>query len=358
MRSLPRLLALLLVAVLALAGCGVRPETPAPTEPSPDATERVRARTVDDALALAADATALAATPVDETLTVVLAEIARTGTAHAAALGGVYDSGLPEPTVSTGPSSTTDAVPTAAELLDELAATTRTAAADADQVPDGALARLLASIATSRGGLVVRLAAAASAPAPNTAPTSADATVTGSAPGPAPGTTTPATVAPDGMTRGDDRSAGPNPEPTGAPGDVPTAAATALALAHDQAAYALEVVAAQHSGDLRTRAVTAAAGHRVDAELWAVRAGVACSAADPRRVAYSLPTGLTDAATASTLVAALETALAEAYATAVAQADAGLRAPLVAGLRTATAAATGWDASAPTFPGLHEQSGA
>lgn len=368
MRSLPRLLALLVVAVLALAGCGVRPETPAPTEPSPDATERVRARTVEDALTLADDADALAATGVDGTLAAVLTEIARVGAAHAAALGGRYDSGLPEPTSSPTATATSAATPpTGAELLVTLAAATRAAAADADRVDDGALARLLASVATSRGELTVRLAAAVSSPVPDTTPTAADATTNSPPAGPEDTSATSGDgSATGGSTTADDpaaaeASSGPSTgdaSSTSSPtADVgpPMVTAVALALAHDQTAYALEVVAAQQSGDLRTRAVTAAAQHRTQSQEWAVRGGVAGTDADPRRVAYSLPAGLDDAATASSLVASLETTLADTYATAVAQVAAGARSELVVSLRTATAAASSWGAPAPTFPGLSEQ---
>ena len=60
--------------------------------------------------------------------------------------------------------------PTVADVLAELATATRTALADADAVPDGPLARLVASVATSRGELATRLAHATGAEVPSLVP--------------------------------------------------------------------------------------------------------------------------------------------------------------------------------------------
>src|SRR4051812_21061892 len=141
-------LATLLVLAL-LAACGLRTEEPPAVEPSPDAIEQVRGRTVADSVALAADARALSATAA-EPLASVLADIASFSDQHAEQAGGTYDSGLATPTMAP---STTPVVPDVTGFLAELAAATTTALTDADIVEDGELARLVASIATSRAEL-------------------------------------------------------------------------------------------------------------------------------------------------------------------------------------------------------------
>ncbi|HEX7805802.1 MAG TPA: hypothetical protein VF413_06540, partial [Cellulomonas sp.] len=147
-----RLAVAALAVATALAGCGIRLETPAPTVPAPDATEIVRSRTVDDALELAAGARA-ASTSSSAEVQAVLARVADFSAQHAVELGGTYDSGLttPPPTTAT-PTAPPTAVPNAAQVLTLLAAADRAAAAGAADVPGGALARLLASIAASRAG--------------------------------------------------------------------------------------------------------------------------------------------------------------------------------------------------------------
>ena len=145
------------VTVLTLAACGLRAETPPPVEPSPDAVEQIRARTVADSLALSAAATAAALLPdgAVEPVAPVLADVTGFSDQHADQLGGVYVSGLPAPSGS--PTATSaPTVGSVAEVLDQLAAATRTALTDADAVTDGPLARLVASVATSRGELLLK----------------------------------------------------------------------------------------------------------------------------------------------------------------------------------------------------------
>ncbi|TGY76924.1 DUF4439 domain-containing protein, partial [Cellulomonas shaoxiangyii] len=299
--------AVALAAVLPLAACGLRLETPPPVEPSPDALEQVRARTVADALDLAADADALAAVVPEGPERTVLLDVAAFSARHAEAAGGVYDSGLPDPaptaSASTSTTTTPAGAPDAATLLAELVDDAAVAADDADTVTDGPLARLVASVATSRDELADRLSAATALPRP-AAGAAADGAPDGSAdeadqatPGVTPGATASASSSPGGEAPG-----------TG------TAALVALALAHDEAAYGYEVVAARVSDDARARAVEAAARHRADANRWAATAGVAGRAGDPRRAAYALPGGLDDPAVLDDLVRRLESGVADAYA--------------------------------------------
>lgn len=328
-RPLTRLVAAA-VMVLTLAACGLRAETPPPVEPSPDAVEQVRARTVADSLALSAAATAAAALPdgAVEPVSPVLADVAGYSDQHADQLGGVYVSGLPAPTDS--PTTSPPTTQSVAEVLEELAAATRTALADADAVDDGPLARLIASIATSRGELTQRLAAATGAETPPLEPDDAPAPTD---PTPSPSDTA-ATSGVDGLTTGE---------------------VGVLALVHDEAGYGFEVIAAKLSGDQRSAARATAAAHRATSEDWAAAAGIDGSAQDPRRASYALPAGLDDPAVSSALARSLETAVADAYADAVAQAEPGSRSALIAGLRRATADAAAWGATHVPFPGLPER---
>lgn len=322
-----------LLALALLAACGLRTETPPPAAPSPDATEQVRARTVADAQSLAQAARALSSTPAGRAKPVaaVLADVASFSDQHAAQAGGTYVSGLPGSTASPT-ASTSPAVPDVHALLARLAAAGTTALTDADQVDDGGLARLVASIGTSRAELTTRLAKAAGLPAPAVAPaTSPTAT---------PQATPPVSPA-----------ASPAPSPTA----VPAQALDALALAHDQAGYGFEVIAAKLSGDRRTAARAAAASHRSESERWARASGSDGTAQDPRRASYALPSGLDDPSAAVALGRTLETAVADAYANAVAEASAGERRPFLDGLRAATTAAGTWGATPVPFPGLPEQ---
>ncbi|MBO9553770.1 DUF4439 domain-containing protein [Cellulomonas sp.] len=307
------------LASAALAGCGVRLETPPPAEPSPDAVEQVRARTVDDALQLEADATALLAAAPPEAVQAVLTDVVTFSTAHAEQLGGEYVSGLPTPTPTSTPSA--PPAPTLETLLADLATAEQAAAADADAVTDGDLARLVASVSVARSELAARLSAATALPVP--------------------------------QEQADDSAPAPTPT-TGA--DGPTVAdLDALALVHDQAGFGLEVVAAKLSGDQRSAAQSSAAQHRSESDDWARASGSAGTAQDPRRAAYTLPTGMDDPAVAQGTARSLESSVADTYATVVARVPAGMRAPYVDGLRRATVAARAWGATPVAFPGLPEQ---
>lgn len=336
-------LAVALVAALSLGACGLRLETPPPAEPSPDATEQVRGRTVDDALALA-EAAGTAAAGAPDPVRLVLDDVAAFSTRHAEELGGVYDSGLPDPTPTASPVPTPPGVADVAGLLAELVDGAARAAGDADDVPDADLARLVASVAVSRGSLAGRLAAAAGLPVP----TASDDAASGGPPGDA-------TAAPDEAVTPDTTAA---PDVTATPGDAPAVPtsreAAALALAHDEAAWTYTVLAARTSDAARAAMLDAAARHRAASDVWARTAGIAGQPTDPRRAAYALPAGLDDPAVAQALPRTLEQTVAVASATVVAASPAGARGDAVDALRTATTAALAWGAAAVPFPGMPE----
>ncbi|GEM_PF-266222 len=367
-RRVAALAAGLVTLVVALAGCGVRLETPPPVEPSPDAVEQVRGRTVDDALALAADARALLDTGAAEPVAAVLADVVAFGEQHAQQLGGVYDSGLPDPTPSASPTATSvDPAPVeVGQVLADLATDAGRALDDADAVTDGPLARLVGSVGTARGELATRLAAALGVPAPEvvtSAGTAADgAAADGAAAAGGGGETT---GADDAAADGTDGASGdPAGTATGAPTDAPPSSTApaglertdldALTVAHDEAGFALEVVAAKLTADQRALAQATAAEHRQEADRWARASGAAGTLADPRRAAYALPAGLDDPAVATGLVRTVETGVADTTANAVAAAEPGARAALLTALRDATVRARAWGAAPVAFPGMPE----
>ena len=323
---------------LTLGACDLRLQTAAPTERTPSATEVLRAGAVDDALALVAAARSAraGATGSAPAVASVLDDVIAFSSRHAAELGGVYSSGLqPSPTATTSPAPT----PPPSTPTDVVALLTSAAAhalGGADTAGDGGMARLLGSIGTSRAQLATRLAIALGIPAPTAA----------SAP---PVTATPTASATAGAASAPGASSSASAAGTTglSPADL-----DALTVVQDQAGYGLEVVAAKLDGGARARALAAARAHRAAAEAWAVQAGTAATARDPRRAAYALPSGLDDPATATGLARTLETAVAVADAAMVAAALPGARAPLLTDLRTAADAAVAWGAAPTALPGL------
>lgn len=320
----------MLVAALALAGCDLRLESAPPTAPTPGPAEVARERTVADALALAAAARSAQATA-DAASAAVLGDVVAFSAAHARQLGGVYDPGLATPTPST---TATPVVASPADVLRALRADAGVALADAAAATDGATARLLAAVGVARTELATRLATTLHEP---TAPPTAGAT-------PAPNASPTTSAAPTAAT-----SAAASPAPSGRTAAA-TAALTPLVLAHDQAGFGLEVVAAKLSGAARQEAAAAAAAHRRAAESWARRAGIAGTAADPRRAVYALPTF--DAAGAPALAATLEAGVAQAASAALVGAPVDVRGSLVDELLAAQAAAAAWGAAPTAFPGI------
>ncbi|MFD7309808.1 DUF4439 domain-containing protein [Promicromonospora sp. NPDC059942] len=336
------LTALALTCAIILSGCGVRLETPPPTEPVPDAAEVLRRTAVADALLVADQAeTAATSDTIRADVKTELGVIAETATLQAEELGGEYDSGLGDIVADdsgSSPSATAEEPTPRAVVTSLRDAATRTRAA-ADQAPSGPLGRLLASISTSQTQHARTLAQLTGAEGPALPSTEI------------PEPTDPAPEPSDG----DEASATPASAKTDEAPVAPTGLAaedlSALVLAEDTAAYALEVRAAQADEPIRTQALERAVVHRARAQDWAVLAGTAGTDQDPRRVAYAVPGP--DAATTD-LARDLENGLAQNYASLVGLAEPGTRAVLVALLTDSTLAGARWGAPAVPFPGLPE----
>lgn len=335
----PGALAALALAVGALlGGCAdLRLETPPPPTPTPDAVEQVRDRTARDAVELADLATEAALTA-PEAVATVLGRVAEVSVAHADAFGGVYEPFPEDPAAGDGAAGDGEAVDDGAEptpepapadaatvlaALEDAAASTRT---DADAVADGDLARLLGSVWLSRALLAGALSSALTADA-------------GGEPGASPAV---GWEVPDAL-----------------PAGVEVADVLPLVRSEDAAGFAWEVVAARSADQARADAEARAALHRDRAEAWAVAAGVARGADDPRRAAYALPDTLTVADATPEAMAAvtadLEWDLAVAYTSFVARGDAGARGTLLDAMRDQVVRGMPAGAPVPAFPGLPER---
>jgi hypothetical protein len=188
----------------------------------------------------------------------------------------------------------------------------------------GALARLLASIATSCGARGVELAGLAGSPPP--APL-------------VPGTATASLAEAD----------------ADALRELPPAHRTALetlVAAHHAASYAYGVLAVRLEGSSRKKAVEAIGRHRTDAEGLTAAAAKIGMELPPAAPAYQVP-AVADAAAAVALAERLELDVAEAGAALVASEVAELRTVGVEQLVTAGLYATIW-APLPPFPGMSE----
>jgi hypothetical protein len=187
----------------------------------------------------------------------------------------------------------------------------------------GALARLLASIATSCGarGLELAKLAGSRAPAPLV-----------------PGTAI--------------ASLGVASEVVAEAPPADRTALEALVIAHDAASYSYGVLAVRLEGSGRKKAVDAISRHRTTAD--ALRSGAAEVGVElaPAAPAYHLP-ALADAPAAVALAARLELDVADAGAALVASEVAELRTLGVEQLVTAGLSATIW-APLPPFPGMSE----
>lgn len=331
------MLAALALASGLLTGCGVRLETPPPQPLVPSAAEVVRQRTTADAVALGV--LAEQATPGSpEALTALLVRTGEVCQAHLAALGGLYEP-FPGAASPTAPAQTPSASPSADDAVppagpsptapavtptDVVALLTETAAsarADAATVSDPRMARLLASVSTSRLLLAEAVGAAAG---------------------------TPPTAAP----------------PFEVPAELPGIAAGDLVMlvqSEDATGLAWEVVAARSADDARATAAERASVHRGRAQSWAELAGADGTGDDPRHSSYDLPAAFTDPATPpEALLAAaaeLEGGLAVSYASLVSAADPGARTPLVDALAEESRTQVRLTGVVPAFPGLPEQAG-
>jgi len=319
-----------LCALMLLAACELRLETPPLTAPSADSTEVARQRGATDAEQLADLATAAGtgtSVSEDEGVLETLAEVTATCTDHLFELGGVYTPwpGAPEPSATratTAPRATADSV------VVELGESAKRAATDADAAESAGLGRLLASIAASRTILAELLAARL------------DGTELLLA-------TTAPTAAPSGTIAPSDRVAG-----------IQEPDLLALIAAEDALGAGWEVVAARSEGTAKDQAILVAIDHRNRAQAWAAAMQIDGASLDPRRSAYELPAGVLDPD--GDAVAALttwEVTLADRYAALVAAADPGSRSHLIAGLTATTRRIVQMGAAVGSLPGVDGASG-
>ena len=358
------------LALVTVAGCGIRLESAAPAALVPDADEISRQAAVADVLLVGSEAR-LTVPTVDPASPVValLGEIDATSTRQAEALGGEYvsgveadgappaggsspdssdgqtelppgsvtdDEGTLDPSVAASPtdassgspdvSPTTDPAPSVPRLVTVLSQSADRTRASLSTPQDPALARLYASVATSHLDQASTLATLAGLDASR--PESFTTTL-----------------------------------PTELPKNLVAADLVTLVRAEDAAGYASEVLAARLSDGERTTARDRAAAHRERAQGWAELASLDGTATDPREVAYDLgatadgtPT-LTSRESMVTRAAEIESSLADSYATFVGQVDAEARASMLDLLADAHLAARAWGAPATAFPGMPELAG-
>lgn len=305
--------------VLVLSGCGLRLETPPPTEPVPDALEVARRAAAADVIAiLDVAAQALESLPEGDPSIGILDEIMTASTVHLHELGGEYDSGLDE---DDGSPSASPSAPVGSEkaslddVVDRLAqAYSRTRGA-LESIPKPGLARLMASVATFQLTSARSLAASSELELP--------------------------TVVVPGTPR----------MPEDPPSGISASDLTPLILSEDAAGYAYEVLAARLLDAPRVAAQARASVHRSRADSAAEAAHVARTVQDPRRVAYDLPPDPTDEA----FVRGLELELADSYASLVALAGEDDRVVFFDLLIDSYHSALTWGADPVTFPGLPEQ---
>ncbi|WP_125775212.1 DUF4439 domain-containing protein [Antribacter gilvus] len=352
----PSVAALLVVVALLLGGCGLRLESPPPTEPDPDAGELVRRTAVADALLVRDQADALASTGSLPPETVAeLDRVSGAADAQVTQLGGVYDSGLSdvlgESTVS--PSATPSPVPAPADVVATLVSAAGRSSTAADTTEDGPLARLLASVSASHTVSAARLAPLVGVPAatvpapvvPSPAPADGEEPATTTTSAATTGGATPSTSANSVTT--------PSDAATTPPGGLSADNLSAIVLAEDAAGYALELRAAREDdAAVRDGMARRAALHRDRAQDWAVLAGTSGTEQDPREVAYLVPGA---DLTGPGLVQELEDGLATDYATLVGVAEPGTRGILVDLLIDSAVTSTAWGAAPAAFPGLPEQ---
>lgn len=321
---------LALACALLLGGCGVRLDSPPPTEPVPDPVEIVRRTAVDDALLVAEQARLVQEREgTKKAVAEVLAHVEDDSAQHVAQLGGVYSSGLESRSTTPSPSASPTARPGPGRVLSTLTDAAARNATAADVCEDGELARLLASISASQRLAARELADATGEPRPSEARP-----------------TVPGTDA--------EQEATPGAEPTTPPAGLASEDLNSLVLAEDSAGYAFEVRAARTDDDgVRTRLLDRARVHRERAEDWAVVAEVSETEKDPRRSAYELPDG---GLAPSDVVRQVENRLAANYASIVGLAEPGTRAAATVLLVDSAATLHAWGADVPPFPGLPEQS--
>lgn len=302
-----------LVALLAVAGCGLRLESGPPPLPSPGPDDVARQAAARGAEALADLATQVRATTADDADEAPLLDrLAAEATHHVSALGGVWR----PPAWATPTESPGEELPAGlAGVVESLTTQAERTCADASAVGEADLATILASMCLAQDAARADLLAG----------TGREETST---------------------------TAGRSVDPEALVEDlVGTGEAVALAGALDAAAFALEVSAARASGgdrqDLRARA----AALRSESVVLLTAADVLGTAADPRRAAYELPDAWTDDGVAS-LAATVETGVLAAWAAVVADAAPDVRAGVLDRMGTAYDQARRWGAPAQPLPGL------
>lgn len=373
-----RAVALAALATILLGGCGLRLETPPPSEPDPDALEIVRRTAVADALFVAEQADGAVVTLAGKRprLVTELERVAEDSREQAEQLGGSYVSGLdPEgPTGSPEPSEDPVSPEDVVVALVDASGRSRIAAGSTD---DGPLARLLASIGAAQTVSAVRVGdftdepAAIGVdpvvPAPQEAVATADpsddgaesasveATHTSRLAERATGAVEQGTEEPDApqdAATDEVSSTVPDPvDPPVLPRGLTAADLATLVESEDSAAYALDLRAALRDDDARASLAERAQAHDERSRAWAVVAGTAGTEQDPRQVAYAVPRGSED----DVLVRAIEDDLATGYATLVGTTAVGTRTVLVDLLVDSALTLQEWGAEPVPFPGLPER---
>ena len=325
LRARARVGAVILGAML-LAGCAIRAETPPPEAPTPGPLEVVRQDAALASADLAEIAGVAAAETLDERRFAALERIRLDAEAHVEALGGVYsveeggvleDDPLEEDEIvddETSEDGTVDDEPVnPADLV--VALTTQAAAARsaADRVDDAGLARLLVVVATAR------------------------------------------LLAADSLARNIDADR-PQLDEGRPPASLPTGPTisdvAAIVVAEDQAAFALELVAARSADRVRDRARSTAQRHRATSDAWAKLAGLDDPGLDPRSVSYALDGALDTEESRAELAARVERALVTGYASLVARSEPGHRAALAVLHTLASVSARRWGHPPGALPGL------
>ncbi|PFG42774.1 uncharacterized protein DUF4439 [Isoptericola jiangsuensis] len=354
---------------LALAGCGLRLETPPPAEPVPDALEIVRRTAVSDALYVAEQAESAVVT-LDGRRARLAAELERVADdsrEQAAELGGEYASGLEVQAPVSGSPEPSAAPVEPGDVVTALVEASGRSRVAAGTTADGPLARLLASVGAAQAVSAARVGDLTDAGAPDpvdpsvpapdasaepTEPASADAT---DAAGALPSATTDEEEAAADEDADDvvSSTAPDSDEPAVLPRGLTAEDLRVLVGSEDSVGYALRVRAALRDGAARERLAARADEHSGRARSWALLAGTADTAQDPRQVAYAVPRGTKDKA----LVRDVEGDLGTTYASLVATTAAGTRGVLVDLLVESALVQDAWGADPVPFPGLPEQAG-
>ena len=139
------------------------------------------------------------------------------------------------------------------------------------------------------------------------------------------------------------------------PPQVPAEVAGPLARAHDEAGYALEVVAARGPQETRKATLAAARAHRAAGDAWAQAGGLANTAQDPRLAQYALPSDVDEEGALTRLAVKVLDGIAVASAAALGDVPAGMRETYLDSLLLAVTDARALGAPAVAFPGLPEQ---